>query len=192
MQDRNALPTFRQILLVLDLESNLFQRVPRVFIVSHLGNPIAQLDAVGDLLVFRVGRVPLVRHDPFVNTESSSGLEDLEDLTVDAFKVGRMDGRFDRVNGVKLVLAKAGGEVHEIALSEVNQVLEAGLLGVRTSTGKLVVVVVDTGDVSIGKGGDFARGTANTTADVEDAHAGLEVHRLCEVVLVSRELEVKG
>jgi hypothetical protein len=46
--------------------------------------------------------------------------------------------------------------------------------------------------MGVGEGGDFTRRAADTTADIEDSHTGLEVHRLCEVVLVSGELELKG
>ena len=50
-----------------------------------------------------VGIVVLVGHQPFVDAEDAAGLEDAEDLRVDAFEGRRVHGGFDGVDGVERI-----------------------------------------------------------------------------------------
>jgi hypothetical protein len=95
---RNVIIPLGQILLVLDHESDTLERLPGVIVPPHLGNAVTQLDLVCDLPVLRVRGVVSVRHDPFVDTEHATGLEDLEDLAVDAFKGRGVAGGLDSVD----------------------------------------------------------------------------------------------
>jgi hypothetical protein len=95
---RNVIIPLGQILLVLDHEPDALQRLPGVVVPPHLGNPVTQLDLVRDLSVLRVRGVVSVRHDPFVDTEDTTGLEDLEDLAIDAFKGRGVAGGLDGVD----------------------------------------------------------------------------------------------
>ena len=53
-----------------------------------------------------VGRVVGVGHYPFVEAEDAAGLEDAEDLRIDAFKGGGVDGGFDGVGGVESIFGE--------------------------------------------------------------------------------------
>ena len=87
-----------EILFVLDDEPDALQRLSSVVVPPHLGNPIPELDLVCDLAVFRVGSVVTVGHDPFVNSKDTTGLEDLEDLAVDALESRSVAGSLDSVD----------------------------------------------------------------------------------------------
>lgn len=64
--------TVGKVLLVLDLEANGLERVSGILDGAHLGDSVADLDAVSDSLVLGVGRVPGVGHAPLVDTELSA------------------------------------------------------------------------------------------------------------------------
>ncbi len=177
--------TVGKILLVLDLETNRLEGVACVLDGAHLGDTITDLDTVSDALVLGVGRVPLVGHAPFVDTENSSRLEDLLNLAVDALEVGSVAGSLDGVNGIESVLAELLVKLHEITLDELDLSGEAGLLGVLACTLDLVIVVVETNDVDVGETSDLTSGTTDTATDIEDAHLGLESHLVGKVVLVT-------
>lgn len=51
----------------------------------------------------------------------------------------------------------------------------------------LIPVVVQAGDFAAGEEGDFASGTADAAADVENLHALLQVETVCHVVLMASE-----
>lgn len=53
-----------------------------------------------------VGRVVGVGHHPFVEAEDAAGLEDAEDLRIDAFEGGGVDGGLDGVGGGKGVFGE--------------------------------------------------------------------------------------
>lgn len=111
---KNALGTVGQILLVNDLKADVLERSAARSDGAHLRDPVSDLDTVRDVLVVRVGGVPLVRHAPLVDSElrgsslaparkgegskthESSGLENLADLVVAALPVGSMASRLDR------------------------------------------------------------------------------------------------
>lgn len=68
---------------------------------DHVGDAVALLDAEADLAVAGVGVVVGVCHEPFVDAEDAAGLEDAEDLRVDALEGGGVHGGFDGVDGVE-------------------------------------------------------------------------------------------
>lgn len=150
---------------------------------EHLGDTVAELDLVADLSVLWVGLVVLVGHDPLVDGEDTTWLEDLVDLLVALLEVWRVAGGLDGVDLVEGALVEL--EVHEVALDEVEVVLETGLLGLVLGLLDLVVVVVETDDVTVGEPGNLSGGATNTTADVEDEVALLDASHVREVVLVS-------
>ena len=66
---RDRVRPVREVVLVLDLEPDVDQRLARHAQWPHLGDAVSDLDLVRDLLVRRDRRVPLVRHAPLVHTE---------------------------------------------------------------------------------------------------------------------------
>ena len=66
---RNLIGPLREVFLVEDLEADVYQRLTSLRDGPHLGDAVADLDLVRELLVLRDGRVPLVGHAPFVDTE---------------------------------------------------------------------------------------------------------------------------
>jgi len=103
-----------------------------------------------------------------------------------------MASSFDGIDGVERVLPKLLGELHEVTLDELDLILETKLLGVLGRTTDLERVVVQTDNVDVGKPGDLACWTADTTADVQNTHAGLETHLCGKVVLVTSERSSEG
>ena len=103
-----------------------------------------------------------------------------------------MASSFDGINGVERVLPKLLGELHEVTLDKLDLVLKAQILGILGSTTDLESVVVQTDNVDVGESSDLACWTANTAADVQNAHAGLETHLRGEIVLVTSERSSEG
>jgi hypothetical protein len=86
---------------------------------------------------------------------------------------------------IKRVLSELFRELHKVALGVCDLILQARLLCVLTCPADLEVVVVQADDVHVRESCDLAGRAADTAADVEDAHAGLEGHGGGEVVLVA-------
>lgn len=120
-----------------------------------------------------------------MSTHHSSGLEDLEDLSVDTLKGGGVAGSLNGVNGVEAVGAELLLEGHKVALDKRNLVGETSASRLLASAADLELVVVDTDNVGVREASNLAGGTTNTTADVENAHAGAEANHGGEVVLVA-------
>lgn len=74
---------------------------------------------------------------------------------------------------------------HEIALDEGKLICQALFLGVVGSPLDLVVVVVETRDVSTGELGDLACRPANAAADIQHFHALLDADLVGKIMLVS-------
>ena len=83
-------------------------------------------------------------------------------------------------------------ELHEVADGERHAVREARLRGELACAADLELVVVQADNLHVRELRDLARGAANAAADVENTHAGLEVHLRGEVVLVPRERLVEA
>lgn len=81
---------------------------------------------------------------------------------------------------------------HEVTLGELELVRETLLLGVPGGALDLVVVVVQSDDVDARELDNLSRRSTNTAANVQDAHVVLEVHLVCEVVLVASNGLVEG
>ena len=208
---RDRVRTVREVLLVLDLEADLDDCLARLRERAHLGDAVPDLNPVRDLLVLGDRGVPLVRHAPLVHAElqsiceytieprervratyDSSGLEHLHDLAIHALPRRRVHGRLDGVHRVERVLAKLLRELHEVPDGVRHGVRQARLRGELARAADLEVVVVEADDVHVRELRDLARGSADAAADVEHAHAGLEVHLEGEVVLVPRERLVEA
>jgi len=118
-------------------------------------------------------------------THDSSGLEDFEDLTINTFPSRCMASGLDGIDGIKRVLSKLLGELHEVTLDELDLILKTQVLNVLGRTTNLESVVVQTNDVDVGEPGDLTCGTADTAPNVQNAHTRLEPHLGGEVVLVT-------
>lgn len=201
------------------------------------------LDTVRNLLVVRVGRIVLVGHAPFVHTKLAPGLENLEDLAIDAFESGGVDGRFngvdyhismvvcnvrspaaakqrstcasylitlrptplhilntDRVShaprttqtstrtGIKAILPKLLRQLHKVPFNKVDLVAQPRLASLLVGALDLEIIIVETGNVGIGKTGNFAGGATDTASDVQDAHAGFDFGHVRQEVFVAGKL----
>lgn len=118
-------------------------------------------------------------------THDTSGLENLEDLSVNALKGRGVASSLNRVNSVKAVGAKLLLKLHEVALDEREVVRETSLGSLLASTANLELVVVDTNNLGVTEAGDLASGSTDTATDVKNAHARAETHHRREVVLVA-------
>lgn len=174
--------------------------------LAHVGDAITLLDTETDLTVLEVIIVVLLGHQPLIDTEDTTGLENAEDLAVDTLKSRGVDGSLDGVDGVEAVVGEVhlllrmmlaeipskglsrglcGKTYHEVALDEVELGRKTLLVRVVGSALNLVVVVVEAGNVATGELCDFASRAADTAANIEDLHAGLDIDAVGEVVLMT-------
>lgn len=108
--------TLSQILMVLQLETGSLDGSETLADADHLGDTITNLNTVADLTVLWVLLIVVVGHEPLVDTEASSWLQDLEDLAVDTLEGWGVDGSLDGVDVVEGVWLEA--HLHEISLDE--------------------------------------------------------------------------
>lgn len=179
-----------KILVVQHLEAGGLHGVEGLGDLAHVGDAVALLDAEADLAVVQVVVVVLVGHEPLVDAKDAAGLEDAEDLAVDALERGGVDGSLDGVDGVERVVGEA--HLHEVALDVVELVGQALLGGVGGGALNLVVVVVEAGNVAAGELGNLAGRAADAAADVENLHALLDADAVSQVVLVAGNGLVEG
>ena len=97
-----------QVLVEFQGEAGVFDGLKALGDFAHVGDTVTLFDAEADLAVVGVVVVVCVRHEPFVDAEDAAGFEDAEDLGVDTFEGGGVDGGFNGVDGVEGV----GGEGH--------------------------------------------------------------------------------
>lgn len=74
---------------------------------------------------------------------------------------------------------------HEISLDELQLVGQTLLESIVSGTVDLVVVVVETSNVSTSELGDLAGRAADTTTNIEHLHVLLDAHAVSQVVLMS-------
>jgi hypothetical protein len=91
----------REIFLVLDNEAGSLHRFQRFLTRHHVCYPIASFNPQADLAMVLVALVVGVRHHPLVNPEDAAWFQDAEDLRVDGFERGCVDGCFDGVGCVE-------------------------------------------------------------------------------------------
>lgn len=179
-----------QILVVENLEASVTDGLQALGDGNHVGDTVTLLDTETDATVLGVIVVVLVSHEPLVDTELATGLEDTEDLAVDTDQLGSVDGSLDGVNGIEGVVGEL--HLHEVTLDKGHLLGEALLGGVVGSTVNLVVVVVETGDVGTRELDHLTGGATNTTANVQNLHALLETGLHGEIVLVTGDGLVEG
>ena len=108
---QRVVPRFRvlpvgQVLVEFQFETGGFDGGESFGDADHVADAVALLDSQADLAVVRVGVVVGVGHEPFVDAEDAAGLEDAEDLAVDAFEGRGVDGGFDGVDSVEGIRGK--------------------------------------------------------------------------------------
>ncbi|KAH3671007.1 hypothetical protein OGAPHI_000718 [Ogataea philodendri] len=155
-----------------------------------LANTVTNLDTVSDLAVFLVGLVVLVGHDPLVRTKHSAGLQHLVDLAVHSFENRSMHSGLDRVHSVETVWFKV--HLHEVALHKRELVVQLELLGVVVGSLDLVVVVVQTNNLTVGEPSDLSGRASNTASDIQHLHVFAESHLQSKVMFVSGHGLSKG
>ena len=101
-----------KILVDLELESGGLHSGNGNLDLLHVGDTITDLDAETDLTVAGVVVVVSISHEPFVNTKDTAGLQDAEDLGVNALEGRSVDGSLNGVDGIESVL----GEGHLLGL----------------------------------------------------------------------------
>ena len=156
-----------QILVVQHLKAGSLHGGQSFLDLAHVGNTVAQLDTETDLTVVKVVVVILISHEPLVDTEDATGLQDTEDLAVDTLKSGSVDSGLDGVDGIKGVILET--HLHEVALDEVKLLRQTLLGGVVGSTLDLVVVVVETSDVAASELCNLTSRATNTAADIKNS-----------------------
>ena len=93
-----------EILVVEELEAGSLHGVEGDLDLAHVGNAVTLLDTETDLAVVQVVVVVVFGHEPFVHTENTAGLEDTENLRVDAFEGWCVDGGLNGVDCVESVI----------------------------------------------------------------------------------------
>jgi hypothetical protein len=81
-----------------------------------------------------------------------------------------------QLTSVKRVFAKHLGELHKITLDKLHLLLKTCFLRVPTRAANLEIIVVQARNIDIRELRNFTSRTADTTADVENAHARLKLH----------------
>lgn len=94
-----------------------------------------------------------------------------------------MDGGFNSVYGIEAVVGEA--HLHEVALNKGHLVRKALLVRVVRSAVDLVVVVVQTGNVSASELDHLAGRTTDTTANIQNLHILRDTSLEGKVVLVA-------
>lgn len=178
------------VLVLLDRKADGFEGLETILDGEHLGDTVADFEAADDAEVFRVGRVILVGHDPFVASKDSAGFQDPVSLAIDTLKSRGMNGSLNGIAGVVRVIIN--GHVHEITLDEIRALVKPCRDGVASSTGDLVIVVVETGDMGAGEMTNLTGGSTNSTANVEDTVVRLDTHVGGKVVFVAGDSLVEG
>lgn len=89
--------------MVFNDKSCLSHGIQSLFLGNHIGDPVASLNAQANGLVVFVALLELVRHDPFVNTEDTTRLQDTENLRVDTLEGWCVHSRFNCVSGIEAV-----------------------------------------------------------------------------------------
>lgn len=180
---RNGVGASSQVLVVLHLEASVLHSLDTLRDADHVGDTITLLDTETDATVLGIVVVVLVGHEPLVDGEGTAGLEDTEDLAVDTDELGGVDGGLNGVDSVEAVVGEV--HLHEVALDEGHLVGETLLVGVVGGAVDLVVVVVQTSDVSTSELDHLASGTTDTTADIQNLHVLGDTSHVGEVVLVT-------
>ena len=179
-----------QILVVEELETGILDGLDTLGDGDHVGDTITLLNTQTNATVLGVGVVVLVSHEPLVDTEGTTRLQDTEDLAVHTDQLGGVDGSLDGVDSVEAVVGEL--HLHEVTLDEVHLVGETLLLSVVGGTVDLVVVVVQTGDVSTAELDHLTSGTTDTAANIQNLHTILQTGLHGEVVLVAGDSLVEG
>lgn len=172
-----------QILVVEEIETSILHGLDTLGDADHVGDTVTLLDTQTDATVLGVVVVVLVSHEPLVDTEGTTGLQDTEDLRVDTDQIGGVDGSLNGVDSVEAVVGEL--HLHEVTLDEGHLVGQTLLLSVGGGTVNLVVVVVQTGNVGTGELDHLTGGTTDTATNVENLHALLDTGLHGEVVLVA-------
>jgi len=179
-----------QVLVVFELEAGVLHGLDTLGDGDHVGDTVTLLNTETDTAMLGVIVVVLVSHQPFVHTEGAAGLENAEDLRVDANQLGSVHGGLDGVHSVKGVVGEL--HLHEIALDKGHLVGQALLLSVVGGAVDLVVVVVEAGDVRAGEFDNLTGRAADTAADVQNLHALGDAGLHGEVVLMTGDGLVEG
>mmetsp|Transcript_9294 Transcript_9294/g.38065 ORF Transcript_9294/g.38065 Transcript_9294/m.38065 type:complete len:431 (-) Transcript_9294:137-1429(-) len=172
----------REVLRVLDHKTCLLERRLARLAREHVWQAVAELNLRLRLDVVGVVDVEVVGHAPLVASERTTGLERLEDVAVAAHRVRRVHRRLDLIRRVEGAFFE--GQVHEVALDELELVGEAALRSDGVRARHLISVVVEARHVAARERGDLARWAAHTAADVQHLHALVEPKLEREVMLM--------
>ena len=81
-----VLITVSQVLVHFQLEASLLHGLESDLDLLHVGDTVTLFDTKADLAVVLVAIVVVVRHQPFVDAEDATGLEDTKDLAIDTLQ----------------------------------------------------------------------------------------------------------
>jgi hypothetical protein len=93
-----------QILVVKHLKARVLNGIDALGDLAHVGDTISLLDTQSNLTVAEVIIIILVGHEPLIDTENTTRLENSEDLTVDAFEGRGVAGSLNGINSIKAVV----------------------------------------------------------------------------------------
>lgn len=180
---RDLVGSLGQILVVQKLEASSLEGGQALGDGNHVRDTVALLDTKPDFTVLLVVIVVFVGHEPFVDTEHTSGLQHTEDLTVDTLEAGCVHSRLDGIHGVEGVVREP--HLHEVALDEAQLVREALPGSVARRALDLVVIVVQANHVHASELDHLAGRSTHTAAHIQDPHVLLQAHLERQVVLMA-------
>ena len=174
-----------------DLEADRLQSLNTNSAGGHIRQTVSLLDLLLDEQVIRVRPVELVSQTPFVTSEDLSGLQDAEDLTIDAFSAGSVASGLDGVDAVEAVVRELV-QLHEVALHRLCKVAQTSGGIQLIAANDLILVKSDPGDLGPGEAGDVPHRTTDPTTDIEHAVVLPHAKSPGKVVLMSRDRLAKG
>lgn len=201
VRDRRNIP-LSKIFLVLNNKTSFLHRFQRFFPRHHIGNSTPSLNAQANIPMVFVAIVVGVRHNPFVNSKDTTRFKHAEDLRVDAFEGGCVDGCLDCVGCVEGVgrevdflreqSQQLGSVVrltqrthHEIPTHKPNPPLQLLSHSMRRRSLHLILVVVQPNHFTARESRYLSRGLANATPDIEHGHGSIDADPVSEIVFVA-------
>ena len=162
----------------------------------------SHFNTVADTLMVLVGWVIFFGHQPFVNTKSPTWLQNLENLPINTLQTGRMYCSLNciyKVEGIWLKIhllrstldvwwkswIKAGYIYHKVTLDVFHLRSESCRLSVHNCPLNLIIVVIETNDIAVGKSTNLASWPTNTTSNIKHSGIFSDTNLGGKVVLVS-------
>jgi hypothetical protein len=168
-----------------DLPAGVLQSLVNLFNTGDFGQAVTDLNTLLNALVLRVLGVKVLSHNPLVSGEETTLLGDTGELLEAGSLIRGVASGLNLVDVVELLILE--GELHEVLLTERAQLAELVTSDPLVTNNDLVVVVVDTDDVSTGEASNVAHGATDTSTEVSNLVTTAKTETQGQIVLVAAE-----